>query len=66
MTSKYRSLVNFPNLYFRAITLLLSGKDAIAEIAQQVGFANQAHLNVQIKRFLGVTPKKILEHRKNL
>ena len=33
----------------RAKTLLLAGKDAIAEIAQQVGFANQARLNVHIK-----------------
>ena len=49
----------------RAKTLLLSGKSSIAEIAQQVGFANQAHLNVHIKRSLGVTPKMILEQRKN-
>lgn len=50
----------------RAKILLLAGKESIAEIAQQVGFANQAHLNVHIKRLLGVTPKMILEHRKNL
>ena len=49
----------------RAKTLLLAGKDSIAAIAQQVGFANQAHLNVHIKRSLGVTPRMILEHRKN-
>ena len=49
----------------RAKTLLLAGKDAIAEIAQQVGFANQAHLNVHIKRLLGVTPKMLLEQGKN-
>ena len=49
----------------RAKELLLSGKDSIADIAQQVGFANQAHLNVHIKRSFGVTPKTILEHRKN-
>jgi AraC family transcriptional regulator len=50
----------------RAKTLLLTGKDSIATIAQQVGFANQAHLNVHLKRLLGVTPKMILEQRKNL
>ena len=49
----------------RAKTLLLKGKDSIANIAQQVGFANQAHLNVHIKRSLGVTPRMILEQRKN-
>ena len=49
----------------RAKALLLAGKDSIAEIAQQVGFANQAHLTVHIKRSLGVTPKMILEQRKN-
>jgi AraC family transcriptional regulator len=49
----------------RAKTLLLQGKSSIASIAQQVGFANQAHLNVHIKRLLGVTPRMILEQRKN-
>ena len=49
----------------RAKTLLLSSQSSIAAIAQQVGFANQAHLNVHIKRALGVTPKTILEQRKN-
>ena len=49
----------------RAKTLLLAGKGSISAIAQQVGFANQAHLNVHVKRLLGVTPKMILEQRKN-
>jgi AraC family transcriptional regulator len=49
----------------RAKALLLNGSGSISEIAQQVGFANQAHLNVHIKRSLGVTPKMILEQRKN-
>ena len=49
----------------RAKALLINGKDSIAAIAQQVGFANQAHLNVHIKRVLGVTPKMILEHRQH-
>jgi AraC family transcriptional regulator len=43
----------------RAKTLLLAGKHSIAEIAQQVGFANQAHLNKHLKRLLGVTPGMI-------
>jgi AraC family transcriptional regulator len=49
----------------RAKALLLAGKGSIAEIALQVGFSNQAHLNVHIKRLLGVTPRTILEQRKN-
>jgi AraC family transcriptional regulator len=49
----------------RAKMLLLHGQDSIAEVAQQVGFANQAHLNVHIKRLLGVTPKMIREQRKS-
>jgi AraC family transcriptional regulator len=36
---------------------LLSDPEAeIADVAQQVGFANQAHLNRQFKRWVGVTP----------
>jgi AraC family transcriptional regulator len=49
----------------RAKTLLLDGKSSIAAIAQQVGFANQAHLTVHIKRSLGITPKMILEQSRN-
>lgn len=49
----------------RAKTLLLSGQDSIAAIAQQVGFASQAHLTVHVKRLLGVTPKMLLQQRKN-
>jgi AraC family transcriptional regulator len=49
----------------RAKFLLLNGKDSIAQIAHQVGFANQAHLTVHMKRSLSVTPKMILEQRKN-
>jgi AraC family transcriptional regulator len=43
--------------------LLRKGNLSIAEVAQQVGFANQSHLNLHIKRQLGVTPKQILQHR---
>jgi AraC family transcriptional regulator len=47
----------------RAKELLLKGKDSIAEVAQQVGFANQAHLNFHCKRLLGITPNTILLHK---
>ncbi|NDJ24589.1 helix-turn-helix domain-containing protein [Nostoc sp. B(2019)] len=43
----------------RAKELLLKGEMAIAEIARLVGFASQSHLNFQLKRLLGVTPKTI-------
>lgn len=49
----------------RAKILLIKGQDSIAKIAQKVGFANQAHLNLHIKRSLGVTPKMIIEQRKH-
>lgn len=43
----------------RAQELLSSGKFAIAEIAQMVGFSSQGHLNYHFKRLVGVTPSKI-------
>jgi AraC family transcriptional regulator len=43
----------------RAKELLLKGGIAIADIATQVGFANQSHLNLHFKRLLGVTPAQI-------
>ena len=42
----------------RAKKLLLQMKMPIADIAQQVGFANQSHLNLNFKRLVGVTPKQ--------
>jgi AraC family transcriptional regulator len=42
----------------RAKELLIKG-NAIADVAYQVGFANQAHLNYHFKRLLGVTPKTV-------
>jgi AraC family transcriptional regulator len=50
----------------RAKVLLGKGQDSIADIAQQVGFANQAHLNVHLKRLLGITPNTIFQQRTNL
>lgn len=43
----------------RAQELLLQGELSIAQVAYQVGFANQSHLNLHFKRLVGVTPKKI-------
>ncbi|NJO41622.1 MAG: helix-turn-helix transcriptional regulator [Cyanobacteria bacterium RU_5_0] len=40
--------------------LMLSKTDlAIADIALQVGFASQSHLNLQFKRLTGTTPKQV-------
>ncbi|MEL6319333.1 MAG: AraC family transcriptional regulator [Cyanobacteria bacterium J06626_14] len=46
----------------RARQLLIAGKLSIADIALQVGFAHQSHLNRHFKRWLGVTPKAFLKH----
>jgi AraC family transcriptional regulator len=45
----------------RAKNLLLQGDLSIVEVAYEVGFANQSHLNRHFKRLLGVTPKMILQ-----
>ncbi|MBE9062460.1 AraC family transcriptional regulator [cf. Phormidesmis sp. LEGE 11477] len=44
----------------RARQLLVEGKLAITDVALQVGFAHQSHLNRHFKRWLGVTPKTFL------
>ena len=44
----------------RAKELLSSGKFAIAEVAQIVGFSSQGHLNHHFKRLTGRTPKAFL------
>ncbi|MCC0176383.1 helix-turn-helix transcriptional regulator [Waterburya agarophytonicola K14] len=41
----------------RAKQLLKQQKIAIAEIATQVGFADQSHLTHHFKRHVGITPK---------
>ena len=46
----------------RAKELLQKG-ESIPQVAQQVGFANQSHLNLHMKRQFGVTPKQILQNR---
>lgn len=50
----------------RAKELLMQGKMAIADIAVEVGFANQSHLTRHFKRIVGVTPKVVLESSKNV
>lgn len=44
----------------RAKDLLNSGKFAIAEVAQIVGFSSQGHLNYHFKHLTGTTPKAFL------
>jgi len=39
--------------------LMLSKTDLIANIALEVGFSSQNHLNQQFKRFTGMTPKQV-------
>lgn len=46
----------------RAKQLLIQGKLTIAQVAYAVGFAHQSHLNRHFKRWLGVTPKALLEN----
>lgn len=50
----------------RAKELLMRAEVAIADIATEVGFANQSHLNRHFKRIVGVTPKVVLENSKNV
>lgn len=43
--------------------LLIEGKLTIADIALQVGFAHQSHLNRHFKRWVGVTPRIFLNNQ---
>lgn len=45
----------------RAKQYLLQGELTLADIAQQVGFASQSHLNRHFKRFVGMTPTTFLQ-----
>lgn len=45
----------------RAKQLIIQGELTIAQVAYTVGFAHQSHLNRHFKRWLGVTPKTLLE-----
>jgi len=44
----------------RAKRLLMEGQLALADIALEVGFAHQSHLNRHFKRWVGVTPKAFI------
>ena len=44
---------------YGAKLLLLTTDLPIADIAFQVGFSSQSHLNQQFKRFTGMTPKQV-------
>lgn len=50
----------------RAKDLLLQGDLAIADIARSVGFFDQSHLTRHFKRLTGITPKTLLQNRKNI
>lgn len=50
----------------RARELLMRGDRSIADIATEVGFANQSHLTRHFKHIVGVTPKVALESSKNV
>ena len=43
----------------RARELLLTGR-AIVEVAAEVGFASQSHLNAHIRRAFGCTPSQLV------
>lgn len=45
--------------------LLETGNRSVAEVAQQVGFADQGHLTRHFKRWLGVTPSAVLRESRN-
>jgi AraC family transcriptional regulator len=45
----------------RARTLLLDGRQTIAQVALETGFAHQSHLARWMRRLLGVTPSGVLK-----
>jgi len=45
---------------------LLDGRHTIAQVAELTGFADQSHLQRLFKRRFGVTPRTVLEQRKNM
>jgi AraC family transcriptional regulator len=50
----------------RAKALLVEGKQTIAQIAQVVGFADQAHLSRHFKRLTGHSPSALRQESKNV
>ena len=47
----------------RAKQLLIKGKLAIADVALEVGFTHQSHLNRHFKRWVGITPKAFINNQ---
>ncbi len=45
-----------------ALSLLRSEETGLAEVALQVGFANQSHLNLHFKRRFGITPRQFRQN----
>lgn len=50
----------------RASELLQMGRSSIAQVAHEVGFADQSHLHRHFKRLLGVTPADVLPADQNV
>jgi AraC family transcriptional regulator len=50
----------------RAKQLLLHGELSVADVAYQVGFANQSHLSRHFKRIVGVSPKQLQQYGNSL
>jgi AraC family transcriptional regulator len=48
----------------KAKHLLTTGKFTISEVAFHVGFADQSHLTRHFKRVFGLTPNRLLSHRR--
>ena len=48
----------------RAVQLLKKG-GGIAEVAQQVGYFDQSHMTRSLKRFIGLTPSRISDPKRN-
>lgn len=46
----------------RAHDLIRQGRLSLREIASEVGFADQSHLNRHFKRIYGVSPRQLLKH----
>ncbi|MGB6987238.1 MAG: AraC family transcriptional regulator [Candidatus Aquilonibacter sp.] len=43
----------------RAVDLIIRTEVPLCDIALQVGFANQSHMAMAVRRFVGVTPKRL-------
>jgi len=50
----------------RHATTLLQGSAAIADVAQDAGYFDQAHLSRSLRRFIGQTPRKVVRGQEQL